>query len=57
MIKVVAKIFVKEDKIADLIKYVAIMAPVTSEESGCISYQLLQDLQDSKVRMPCPNTW
>lgn len=49
LIKVIAKVFVKEDRIVDLKKYAAIMAPVTRQESGCISYQLFQDSQDSKV--------
>lgn len=49
MIKVIARTMVKEDKIADFKKNVAIMAPVTRKEKGCISYLLLQDSRDSKV--------
>lgn len=49
MIKAVAKLIVKEDRIEDLKKNVAIMVPVTRKENGCISYQLFQDSQDCKV--------
>lgn len=49
MIKTIVKVFPKAEKIEDFKNNVMIMAPVTRQEKGCISYQLLQDSKDTHV--------
>jgi len=49
MIKVVAKSIVKEDKIEEFKSLAEKLIAETRKETGCISYQLFQDINDEKV--------
>ncbi|MBC8060658.1 MAG: antibiotic biosynthesis monooxygenase [Clostridiaceae bacterium] len=49
MVKVVAKHFVKEDKINEFIELAKNLVEATVKEEGCIEYKLFQDLKDSKI--------
>jgi quinol monooxygenase YgiN len=49
MLKLVAKFIVKEDKIEEFKKYAEELVTETRKENGCISYQLFQDINDSKI--------
>lgn len=49
MIKVIAKIIVKPDMIDTLKNIVPGLIAETRKESGCISYQLFQDLNNINV--------
>lgn len=49
MIKVVAKKFVKKDKIDEMIKLCKELADATRNEKGCIKYGLYQDEKDSTI--------
>jgi quinol monooxygenase YgiN len=49
MLKVVSKAGVKEDKVDEYKRLVAELAVDSRKESGCISYQLLQDTEDQKI--------
>lgn len=49
MIKVIAKITVKPDMIDTLKNIVPGLIAETRKESGCISYQLFQDLNNKNV--------
>lgn len=49
MLKLVAKFIVKEDKIEEFKKYSEELVAETRKENGCISYQLFQDINDSKI--------
>lgn len=49
MIKVVAKSIVKDDKIEEFKSYAEELASETRKEEGCISYQLFQDVNNSKI--------
>ena len=49
MVKVVAKHFVKEDKISEFLELGKKLVEATVKEDGCIKYELFQDLKDSKI--------
>lgn len=49
MLKVVAKHYVKEDKVEEFIELAKKMVEETVKEDGCIKYELFQDTEDPKV--------
>lgn len=49
MIKVVAKNFIKEDKVNDAIELYKELVNLTREEEGCIKYELCQDEKDATI--------
>jgi quinol monooxygenase YgiN len=49
MIKVVARAAVKSDKVEDYIKLASQLAAETRKETGCISYELCQDIKNSTI--------
>jgi len=49
MVKVVAKHFVKEDKIDEFLELGKKLVEATVKEAGCIKYELFQDLKDHKI--------
>ena len=44
MIKVIAKMIIKEDKVEGLINSIAGLVEETRKEAGCIEYNLFQDV-------------
>ena len=56
MIKVVAKHFVKEDNIIDVLKLSKELVEATVNENGCISYEMYQDEKDKKI-LTMIETW
>jgi len=49
MIKVVAKNFVKQDKVEDVLKIAKELVELTVKENGCISYEMYQDEKDNNI--------
>ena len=49
MIKVVAKHFVKEDKVDEFLELGKKLVEATVKEQGCIKYELFQDVKDPKI--------
>lgn len=49
MIKVIAKITVREDMIDTLKSFIPELVAETRKEAGCISYQLFQEVNNKKV--------
>lgn len=49
MLKVVSKAVVKEDKVDEYKRLVAELAVDSRKESGCISYNLCQDINNPKI--------
>ncbi|MDF2879908.1 MAG: antibiotic biosynthesis monooxygenase [Clostridiaceae bacterium] len=49
MIKVVAKHFVKENKIDEILKLYKILVEKSRNDEGCISYELFQDVNDQSI--------
>lgn len=49
MIKVVAKHFVKEDKIDDVLYIAKELVAATVKEEGCIKYEMYQDEKDKSI--------
>lgn len=49
MIKVIAKSIVKEDEIQKYLELVKSMVIETRKESGCIVYELYQDVNNDKI--------
>ncbi|OFI06017.1 autoinducer 2-degrading protein LsrG [Clostridium acetireducens DSM 10703] len=49
MIKVVAKKFVKQDKLDEVIKLYEELVEASRKEEGCIKYELFQDDKDSTI--------
>ena len=50
MIKVIAKNFVKEDKIGDYIALAhKLVAETNKNDQGCIRYELYQDMENPKI--------
>jgi quinol monooxygenase YgiN len=49
MIKIIAKFTVKENKSEEFKGYAAELTAETRKEAGCISYQLLQDINNGKI--------
>lgn len=49
MIKVIAKITIKEDMVDTLKSIISELVAETRKEAGCIIYQLFQDVNNKKV--------
>lgn len=49
MVKVIAKSFVKADKLDKALELSKEMVEKTVKEDGCIEYELYQDIKDPKV--------
>lgn len=49
MIKVVAKHFVKEDKVNEFLELAKKLVEATLKEEGNIKYELFQDVKNSKI--------
>ena len=49
MLKLTSKAVVKEDKVEEYKRLVAELSVDSRKESGCISYQLCQDINDPKI--------
>ncbi|URZ17802.1 putative quinol monooxygenase [Clostridium felsineum] len=49
MLKIVAKFVINEDKVNEFKEYAAKLAAETRKEDGCISYQLLQNNDNSEM--------
>ena len=49
MINVIAKHYVKEDKVADFIENAKKLQEETLKEEGCIKYGLFQDVKDPGI--------
>jgi len=56
MIKVVAKNFVKQDKVEDVLKIAKELVESTVKENGCISYEMYQDEKDNNI-LTMIETW
>lgn len=49
MIKVVAKHYIKEDKLKEYLELAQVLVQATLKEAGCIKYELFEDEKDSKI--------
>lgn len=49
MLKIVAKFIIKEAKVEEFKKHAEVLAAETRNEEGCISYQLLQNIDNSEI--------
>ena len=49
MIKVVAKNFIKEDKIEEVLEHIKELVAITVKEEGCIKYEIYQDEKDKSI--------
>ena len=49
MIKVVAKHYVKEDKVNEFLEHAKTLVEATLKEDGCIEYGLFQDEKDPRI--------
>nr|WP_320038006.1 putative quinol monooxygenase [uncultured Bacteroides sp.] len=49
MVKVIAKFFVKEDKVEDFLKLANVLVEESRKEAGCVSYNLLQDVSNPQT--------
>ena len=49
MVKVIAKFFVKEDKVEEFLKLASVLVEESRKEEGCVSYNLLQDVSNSQI--------
>ncbi|KHD36697.1 antibiotic biosynthesis monooxygenase [Clostridium acetobutylicum] len=50
MVKVVAKNFIKEEKIEDVLKVAKELVELTvAKDKGCIKYEMYQDLKDKTI--------
>lgn len=49
MVKVIARNFIKEDKLEEAIKLYEELVQITRKEDGCIKYELYQDEVDNKI--------
>lgn len=49
MVKVIAKFFVKEDKIEEFLKLANVLVEESRKETGCVSYNLLQDVSNPQT--------
>ena len=49
MIKVIAKHFIREDKINEFLESANKLVEASLKEEGCINYELYQDINDSDV--------
>lgn len=49
MVQTVSKIFVKKDKVDELIELFKEMIEPTKKEEGCIQYEMYQDEEDATI--------
>ncbi|HEY5587116.1 MAG TPA: putative quinol monooxygenase [Ruminiclostridium sp.] len=49
MLKIVARFIIKEDRIEEFIKYATELVTESRKEEGCVSYELLQDVNNCTV--------
>ena len=49
MVKVIAKFFVKEDKVEEFLKLAGELVQESRKEEGCINYNLVQDLNNKQI--------
>jgi quinol monooxygenase YgiN len=49
MVKVIAKFFVKEDKVEEFLKLAGGLVQESRKEAGCINYNLVQDLNNKQI--------
>jgi quinol monooxygenase YgiN len=49
MIKVVAKNYIQEEKMEEIMKLYKELVEKTVKEPGCIKYELYQDLNDTRI--------
>ncbi len=49
MVKVIAKFFVKEDKVEEFLKLANVLVEESRKEEGCVSYNLLQDVSNPQT--------
>jgi len=49
MIKVVAKNFIKKDKIEEVLEHIKELVAITVKEEGCIKYEIYQDENDKSI--------
>jgi quinol monooxygenase YgiN len=49
MIKVVAKHYVKSDKLKEYLEQARPLVEATVQENGCIKYELFEDVQDPTI--------
>jgi len=49
MVKVIAKFFVKEDKVEEFLKLANVLVEESRKEAGCVSYNLLQDVSNPQT--------
>jgi len=49
MIKVVAKNFIKKDKIEEVLEHIKELVASTVKEEGCIKYEIYQDEKDKSI--------
>jgi len=56
MIKVIAKNFVKKDKVEEVLKLSNELVQETVKENGCVSYEMYQDVKDNSI-LTMIETW
>jgi len=56
MLKVIAKNFVKKDKVEDVLRLTKELVEATVKENGCISYEMYQDEKDENI-LTMIETW
>ena len=49
MVKVIAKFFVKEDKVEEFLKLANVLVEESRKEAGCVRYNLLQDVSNPQT--------
>lgn len=49
MVKVIAKFFVKEEKVEEFLKLASVLVEESRKETGCVSYNLLQDVSNPQT--------
>lgn len=49
MVKVIAKFFVKEEKVEEFLKLASVLVEESRKEEGCVSYNLLQDVSNPQT--------
>lgn len=49
MVKVIAKFFVKEDKVEEFLKLAGELVQESRKDKGCINYNMVQDLNNKQI--------
>ena len=49
MVKVIAKFFVKEDKVEEFLKLAGELVEKSRKEAGCANYNLVQDVNNQQI--------